>query len=122
MRAHVAIVGAGSDALVSLDGVPVPAGVIAGLDLHATPNRAPRLELRFVLSRRTELELGAAEVVVDPGTAAVLQRLGWIAPAPPAAGEQPSAAAAEATSGGTSPVASAGTSAGSSAPRPGRSG
>ncbi|GGN96176.1 hypothetical protein GCM10010112_87180 [Actinoplanes lobatus] len=83
MRAEVAIVGTGSDAAVSLDGVPVPAGILSGVDLRAAPGRPPRLELRFVVTRRANLELGDAEVVVDAATAAVLTSLGWTPPAAP---------------------------------------
>ncbi|MET8147619.1 hypothetical protein ACIBSW_06800 [Actinoplanes sp. NPDC049668] len=87
MRAHVQIIGTGEDATVSLDGVPVPAGTINRIDLRATPGSLPRLELRFVITRKAVLEVDA-DVVVDDTTATVLQQLGWTPPAPAAAADQ----------------------------------
>ena len=82
MRAEIATTGAGADASISLDGVPVPVGLINALTLTITPQGPPRLDLRFLVTRRTEVTLDDAEVGVDPSVAAVLRKLGWTPPAP----------------------------------------
>ncbi|MEU4214040.1 hypothetical protein [Actinoplanes sp. NPDC026623] len=91
MRAHVQIIGTGENTAVSLDGVPVPAGTINRIDLRATPGTLPRLELRFVITRKATLDV-EAEVVVDDTTATVLHELGWT---PPALGDAADQAPAE---------------------------
>lgn len=80
MRARVEITGTATDAVVCLDGVPIPPGTISGIELRATPTGPPRLELRFAVTRGTKVDLTDANVAVSEATATVLRSLGWTPP------------------------------------------